>query len=141
MNPSALTVNPSATYSFDTAIASSSIFVSATVIWLLFERIGYHLLPLSPPKFPDITLSQEICDVIALLVMDQINQAYLYLREMTTGRDLKGFMSVCIFILVIIHNLDVLNIFLKDAKTSCGHAGHFHPVGGLSQSSVVDSSF
>ncbi|KAF5780778.1 hypothetical protein HanXRQr2_Chr11g0475861 [Helianthus annuus] len=46
MNPSALTVNPSATYSVDTAIASSSIFVSATVIWLLFERIGYHLLPL-----------------------------------------------------------------------------------------------
>ncbi|XP_076911354.1 reticulon-like protein B5 [Bidens hawaiensis] len=97
---------------------SGAIFVSATVIWLLFEWIGYHLLPFlchfliltlailflwsnlssfvnkSPPKFPDIRLSQELCDCIAIIVKDQINQACLYLREMTTGRDLKRFMSV-----------------------------------------------
>ncbi|KAF5759355.1 hypothetical protein HanRHA438_Chr16g0752531 [Helianthus annuus] len=104
---------------------SGAIFVSATVIWLLFERIGYHLLPFlchfliltlailflwsnlssfvnrSPPKFPDIRLSQEICDAIALIVMDQINQACLYLREMTTGRDLKRFMSVIFTLWVV----------------------------------------
>ncbi|XP_076925645.1 reticulon-like protein B5 [Bidens hawaiensis] len=104
---------------------SGAIFVSATVIWLLFEWIGYHLLPFlchfliltlailflwsnlssfvnkSPPKFPDIRLSQELCDCIAIIVKDQINQACLYLREMTTGRDLKKFMSVILALWVV----------------------------------------
>ncbi|KAL8254898.1 hypothetical protein R6Q59_033119 [Mikania micrantha] len=104
---------------------TGAIFVSATVIWLLFERIGYHLLPFlchflililailflwsnlssfvnkSPPKFPETILSQEMCDCIALLLRDQINQGCLYLREMTTGRDIKRFMSV-IFILWVV---------------------------------------
>ncbi|XP_076928079.1 reticulon-like protein B5 [Bidens hawaiensis] len=104
---------------------SGAIFVSATVIWLLFEWIGYHLLPFlchfliltlailflwsnlssfvnkSPPKFPDIRLSQELCDCIAIIVKDQINEACLYLREMTTGRDLKKFMSVILALWVV----------------------------------------
>ncbi|KAL8237147.1 hypothetical protein R6Q59_018228 [Mikania micrantha] len=104
---------------------SGAIFVSATVIWLLFERIGYHLLPFlchfliltlailflwsnlssfvnkSPPKVPDIRLSQEMCDCIALLLKDQINQVCLFLREMTTGRDLKRFMSVIFTLWVV----------------------------------------
>ncbi|KVI11460.1 Reticulon, partial [Cynara cardunculus var. scolymus] len=97
---------------------SGAILVSATVIWLLFEWIGYHLLPFlchfliltlailflwsnlssfvnkSPPNFPDIRLSQELCDSIALILKDQINQACLFLREMTSGKDLKRFMSI-----------------------------------------------
>ncbi|KAI3676342.1 hypothetical protein L1987_85948 [Smallanthus sonchifolius] len=104
---------------------SGAIFVSATVIWLLFGWIGYHLLPFlchfliltlailflwsnlssfvnkSPPKFPDIRLSQELCDCIAILLKDQINQACLFLREMTTGRDLKRFLSVIFTLWVV----------------------------------------
>ncbi|KAL7588872.1 hypothetical protein Lser_V15G39299 [Lactuca serriola] len=77
---------------------SGAILVSATIIWLLCERIGYHLVPFlchflilalailflwsnissfvnkSPPNFPDIRLSQELCDCVALLLKDQINQ-------------------------------------------------------------------
>nr|KAJ0192982.1 hypothetical protein LSAT_V11C800428210 [Lactuca sativa] len=80
---------------------SGAILVSATVIWLLCERIGYHLVPFlchflilalailflwsnissfvnkSPPNFPDIRLSQELCDCVALLLKDQINQGCL----------------------------------------------------------------
>ncbi|GKB32848.1 reticulon-like protein B5 [Tanacetum coccineum] len=104
---------------------SGAIIVSATVIWLLFERIGYHLLPFlchcliltlailflwsnlssfvnkSPPKFPDVRLSQEMCDCIALLLKDQINQACLFLREMTSGKDLKRFLSVIFTLWVV----------------------------------------
>ncbi|KAF5802971.1 hypothetical protein HanRHA438_Chr06g0274941 [Helianthus annuus] len=104
---------------------SGAILVSATVIWLLFERIGYHLLPFlchfliltlailflwsnlssfinkSPPKFPDIRLSQEMCDCIALLLKDQINEGCLYLREMTTGRDIKRFLTVIFTLWVV----------------------------------------
>ncbi|CAH1435856.1 unnamed protein product [Lactuca virosa] len=77
---------------------SGAILVSSIVIWLLCERIGYHLVPFlchflilalailflwsnlssfvnkSPPNFPDIRLSQELCDCVALLLKDQINQ-------------------------------------------------------------------
>ncbi|XP_076911069.1 reticulon-like protein B2 [Bidens hawaiensis] len=97
---------------------SGAIFVSATVIWLLFEWIDYHLLPFlchflilalailflwsnlssfvnkSPPKFPDIRLSREMCECIAILLEDQINEGCLYLRDMTTRRDIKSFLSV-----------------------------------------------
>nr|KAJ0192270.1 hypothetical protein LSAT_V11C800423560 [Lactuca sativa] len=99
-----------------------AILVSAIVIWLLFVRIGYHLVPFfchflilalailvmwsnlssfvnkSPPNFPNIRLSQELCDCVALLLKDQINQGCLYLRQMTTGKYLKRFMSVCIYL-------------------------------------------
>nr|KAJ0186444.1 hypothetical protein LSAT_V11C900456670 [Lactuca sativa] len=95
-----------------------AILVSAIVIWLLFVRIGYHLVPFfchflilalvilviwsnlssfvnkSPVNFPDIRLSQELCDCVALLLKDQINQGCLYLRQMTIGKYLKIFMSL-----------------------------------------------
>ncbi|KAJ0574046.1 hypothetical protein HanLR1_Chr06g0217671 [Helianthus annuus] len=114
---------------------SGAILVSATVIWLLFERIGYHLLPFlchfliltlailflwsnlssfinkSPPKFPDIRLSQEMCDCIALLLKDQINEGCLYLREMTTGRDIKRFLTV-IFTLWVVSVIGVFVVLL-----------------------------
>ncbi|KAL4572309.1 hypothetical protein LXL04_019081 [Taraxacum kok-saghyz] len=104
---------------------SGAIIVSATVIWLLFERIGYHLIPFlchflilalailflwsnlssfvnkSPPNFPDIRLSQEMSEFIALFLKDQINQASLYLRQMTTGKDLKRFMSVILTLWIV----------------------------------------
>ncbi|CAI9264677.1 unnamed protein product [Lactuca saligna] len=104
---------------------SGAILVSATVIWLLFERIGYHLVPFlchflilalailflwsnlssfvnkSPPNFPDIRLSQELCDCVALLLKDQVNQGCLYLRQMTTGKDLKRLMSVILTLWIV----------------------------------------
>ncbi|KAJ9548807.1 hypothetical protein OSB04_021350 [Centaurea solstitialis] len=104
---------------------SGAILVSATVIWLLFEWIGYHLLPFlchfliltlailflwsnlssfvnkAPPTFPDIRLSQELCDCIALILKDQINQACLFLREMTSGKDLKRFLTVIFTLWVV----------------------------------------
>ncbi|XP_035830550.1 reticulon-like protein B6 [Helianthus annuus] len=42
-----------------------------------------------------------MCDCIALLLKDQINEGCLYLREMTTGRDIKRFLTVIFTLWVV----------------------------------------
>ncbi|KAL5230216.1 hypothetical protein ABZP36_028992 [Zizania latifolia] len=95
---------------------SGSILAGVTVIWLLFEGIGYHLLTFcchslivfltvcfvwsnaasfinrSPPKFPDVILSEAQCLKIAHLLRKEINEAFLTLRNVASGKDLKTYL-------------------------------------------------
>ncbi|KAG8085142.1 hypothetical protein GUJ93_ZPchr0010g8372 [Zizania palustris] len=95
---------------------SGSILAGVTVVWLLFEGIGYHLLTLcchslivfltvcfvwsnaasfinrSPPKFPDVILSEAQCLKIAHLLRKEINEAFFTLRNVASGKDLKTYL-------------------------------------------------
>uniref|UniRef100_A0A0D9ZX86 Reticulon-like protein n=1 Tax=Oryza glumipatula TaxID=40148 RepID=A0A0D9ZX86_9ORYZ len=95
---------------------SGSILAGVTVIWLLFEGIGYHLLTFfchslivfltvcfvwanaasfinrGPPKFPDAILSEVQCLKIAHILRKEINEAFLTLRHVASGKDLKTYL-------------------------------------------------
>ncbi|OUZ99648.1 Reticulon [Macleaya cordata] len=97
---------------------SGSIVAGVTVIWLLFEWIGYHLLTFvchaliltlailflwsnfasfvnkSPPKFPEILLPEELFVRVALSLRYELNQAFITFREVASGKDLKNFLMV-----------------------------------------------
>ncbi|CAH9138657.1 unnamed protein product [Cuscuta epithymum] len=88
----------------------------ATVIWLLFEWIGYHVLTFlchslilslaimflwsnlssfvnkTPPDYPEIVLPEDMCRQAALLVRDKIHWAIGLFREVASGKDLKKFL-------------------------------------------------
>ncbi|KDP45665.1 hypothetical protein JCGZ_17272 [Jatropha curcas] len=98
--------------------ASASVFSAATVIWLLFECVGYHLLTfichslilafallflwsnlasfanMSPPEFPKITVPEELFVTILLGLRSELNMAITTLRNIASGKDLKKFLSV-----------------------------------------------
>ncbi|KAG9149384.1 hypothetical protein Leryth_003353, partial [Lithospermum erythrorhizon] len=95
---------------------SACLLASGTVIWLLFEWIDYHLLTFichslilalatcflwsnlsffinkSPVEFPNVVLSEDLCNSIALLLRDRCNQAVCIFRDIATGKDLKKFL-------------------------------------------------
>ncbi|KAG6411848.1 hypothetical protein SASPL_124501 [Salvia splendens] len=92
---------------------SAALLASSTVIWLLFEWIGYHLIPFichfliltlatlflwsnlsfyvhkSPLNIPEIELPQDLCMTVALLLRDRCNQAISMLWEVVSGKDLQ----------------------------------------------------
>ncbi|CAM0957184.1 unnamed protein product [Alopecurus aequalis] len=96
---------------------SGSILAGVTVIWLLFEGIGYHLLTFlchslivfltvcfvwsnaasfinrSPPKFPEVILSEIQCLKIAHVLRKEINEAFLTLQNVASGKDLKTYLK------------------------------------------------
>ncbi|XP_066364402.1 reticulon-like protein B1 isoform X2 [Miscanthus floridulus] len=96
--------------------ASGSILAGVTVIWLLFEGIGYHLLTFlchalivfltvwfvwsnaasfvnrSPPKFPEVILSEVQCLKVAHIARKEINEAFYTLRNVASGKDLKTYL-------------------------------------------------
>ncbi|XP_047955334.1 reticulon-like protein B4 isoform X2 [Salvia hispanica] len=104
---------------------SAALLAGSTVIWLLFEWIGYHLIPFichflilalatlflwsnlsfyvhkSPLNLPVIELPQDLCTAVALLLCDRCNQAITMLWEVTSGKDLKKFLTA-IFALWIV---------------------------------------
>ncbi|XP_073158481.1 reticulon-like protein B5 [Henckelia pumila] len=95
---------------------SGALLAGSTVIWLLFERIGYHLIPFvchsliftlatlflwsnlsffvkkSAFEFPEMSLPEELCESIALLIRDRCNKAFSIFREVALGKDLKKFL-------------------------------------------------
>lgn len=97
---------------------SASFLVVATVIWILFELLGYHLLTLvsygliftlvilflwsnatsfinkSPPQFPDVSIREDLAVDIALSLRAEINKFFDILRDIVTRRDLKKFLAV-----------------------------------------------
>ncbi|ERN04292.1 hypothetical protein AMTRI_Chr08g168750 [Amborella trichopoda] len=97
---------------------SAGVLVGVTVIWLLFEWLGYHLLTLichslvlslsllflwsnasalinkSPPKFPEINLSEDVFVSIAVSLTYELNCVFATLRDVASGRDLKKFLLV-----------------------------------------------
>lgn len=97
---------------------TGSVLGLATVIWVLFELLEYHLLTLvchililglaiiflwsnastfinkSPPKIPEVVLPQDIVQGVASALRTEINSAFALLRVVASGRDLKKFLAV-----------------------------------------------
>ncbi|KAH0454998.1 hypothetical protein IEQ34_016922 [Dendrobium chrysotoxum] len=95
---------------------SGGILASVTVIWLLFEWVGYHLITFichslmiflaalflwsnaasfldrNPPKFLEVILSEELFLTVAQAVRFHINDAYATFRFVASGKDLKTFL-------------------------------------------------
>ncbi|KAK4370279.1 hypothetical protein RND71_009754 [Anisodus tanguticus] len=95
---------------------SAGMLAAATVIWLLFEWIGYHLLTFichsfiltlailffwsnishfvnkTPMEFPEIVLPEKLWTHVALLLRDRFNWAFGVFWEVASGKDLKKFL-------------------------------------------------
>ncbi|KAL6174773.1 hypothetical protein ACLB2K_051419 [Fragaria x ananassa] len=97
---------------------SGGILGGATVMWLLFELLEYHLLTLvahvliaaitafflwsnglgfinkSPPKIPEIQIPEKTLLQIVSAITFEINRALVVIRDIASGKDLKQFLSV-----------------------------------------------
>ncbi|KAL0304350.1 UNVERIFIED_CONTAM: Reticulon-like protein B2 [Sesamum radiatum] len=97
---------------------SAGVLGVATVIWVLFELLEYHLLTLvchvlilglailflwsnactfinkSPPKIPQVILPEDIVLGVASALRIELNRAFAILRDIASGRDLKRFLVV-----------------------------------------------
>ncbi|KAJ8647849.1 hypothetical protein MRB53_000872 [Persea americana] len=97
---------------------SAGILVGVTIVWLLFEWIGYHLLTFVchalilslgilfcwssiscainkfPPKFPEVILPEDLFVSVAMSVRYEINRAFATFRQVASGKDLRKFLMV-----------------------------------------------
>ncbi|KAL6986335.1 Reticulon-like protein B1 [Sarracenia purpurea var. burkii] len=97
---------------------SGGVLGGATVIWILFELLEYHLITLvchglilalaalflwsngsifinkSPPRIPEVHIPEEPVLQFASILSTEINRAFGILRDIALGRDLKKFLSV-----------------------------------------------
>ncbi|KAJ9545744.1 hypothetical protein OSB04_025451 [Centaurea solstitialis] len=97
---------------------SAGVLGFATVIWVLFELVEYHLLSLvchtlilvlavlflwsnaasfinkSPPKFPEVALPEDIVLGVASALRVDVNNTLEILRNIASGKDLKKFLAV-----------------------------------------------
>ncbi|CAA0820643.1 Reticulon-like protein B5 [Striga hermonthica] len=96
---------------------SAALLAGSTVIWLLFEWIGYRLIPFichslilslaslflwsnlsffvnkSPINFPEIVLSEDICKNAALLLTHRLNEALSFFFGVISAKDFKKFLT------------------------------------------------
>ncbi|XP_010469092.1 PREDICTED: reticulon-like protein B6 [Camelina sativa] len=104
---------------------SAAVLGVATAIWVLFELVEYHFLSLvchilifalaalfllsnahafmnkTPPKIPEISVKEEHFLLIASALRNELNQAFVTLRSIALGRDLKKFLMVVVGLWVI----------------------------------------
>ncbi|EPS67049.1 hypothetical protein M569_07727, partial [Genlisea aurea] len=104
---------------------SGAILAGSTVIWLLFEWIGYHLIPFichslilslatlflwsnlsafinkSPVNLPEVGLPEEFCNTIALHLTHRVNRAFFNFREVASGKDLKKLLYAIVGLWVV----------------------------------------
>lgn len=97
---------------------SASVLGGATVMWILFELLEYHLLTLvchvailtlagiflwanastfinkSPPKIPVVSVPEECVLEVANALRIEFNRALAALRDIASGKDLKKFLGV-----------------------------------------------
>lgn len=97
---------------------SGGVLAVATVIWVLFELIEYHLLTLvchslivslailflwsnasffinkSPPHIPEVKLQEDALLQFSSALRNEINRALAILREIALGRELKKLLAV-----------------------------------------------
>ncbi|XAR55104.1 hypothetical protein NMG60_11030497 [Bertholletia excelsa] len=97
---------------------SAGILGGVTAIWVLFELLDYHLLTLvchalilalailflwsnashfihkSPPHIPEVHIPEKPVLEFAEALTIEINCAFVVLREIASGRDLKKFLAV-----------------------------------------------
>nr|XP_018681871.1 PREDICTED: reticulon-like protein B5 isoform X2 [Musa acuminata subsp. malaccensis] len=64
---------------------SAGVLSGATAIWALFE---------SPPRIPEVNISEELAIKVALNMRNEMNGASAVLREIALGQDLKKFLAV-----------------------------------------------
>lgn len=58
----------------------------------------YSFISRPPPKIPEIHVKEEHFILIASALRNELNQAFVILRSIALGRDLKKFLMVCIFV-------------------------------------------
>ncbi|KAF3454771.1 hypothetical protein FNV43_RR05219 [Rhamnella rubrinervis] len=104
---------------------SACILAGATIIWLLFEKIGYHLLTfvchsllllfvplflwstlahstnMSPPELPEIVIPQNSFLTPALLIRSEYHRALGTLSDAVFGKDFKKFLMVIVALWVL----------------------------------------
>ncbi|XP_072961399.1 reticulon-like protein B2 [Typha angustifolia] len=104
---------------------SGSMLAGVTVIWVLFEWLGYHLLTFichslifilvvcflwsnaasfvnrSPPKFPEVILPEDLFLQIAHSVVYETNEAFATFRYVASGKDLKKLLMVIAILWII----------------------------------------
>ncbi|KAF3613861.1 Reticulon-like protein B6 [Capsicum annuum] len=104
---------------------SAGMLTAATVIWLLFEWIGYHLLTFichsliltlailffwsnishfvnkTPMEFPEIVLPEKLWTQVALLLRDRFNWAFGVFWEVASGKDLKKFLYTIVGLWIV----------------------------------------
>jgi hypothetical protein len=104
---------------------SAAVIGGATVLWVLFEVVEYHLLTLvshvlivalavlflwsnatvfikkSPPNVPEVQISEEVAVKIALALRTDINRALAFLREIAMGHELMKFLGVIIALWIL----------------------------------------
>ncbi|KAG7566578.1 Reticulon [Arabidopsis suecica] len=104
---------------------SASVLGVATAIWVLFELVEYHFLSLvchilifalaalfllsnahafmnkTPPKIPEIHIKEEHFIMIVSALRNELNQAFVILRSIALGRDLKKFLMVVVGLWII----------------------------------------
>ncbi|XP_073101322.1 reticulon-like protein B6 isoform X3 [Elaeis guineensis] len=97
---------------------SASILAGVTVLWLLFECIGYHFLTFichslifflvvlflwsnaasfvnrPPPNFPEVILPEDLFLSIVHSVRHKVNETFAIFRYVASGKDLKKFLMV-----------------------------------------------
>ncbi|GLT60637.1 hypothetical protein SLA2020_333950 [Shorea laevis] len=99
---------------------SAGVLGAATVVWVLFELIEYHLLTLvchilvlalalmflwsnahtfinkTRPHIPEVHLPEELFLEVAAALRMEINYAFAVLHDIASGRDLKKFLLVIV---------------------------------------------
>ncbi|RID64861.1 hypothetical protein BRARA_D00101 [Brassica rapa] len=109
---------PAAVFLWRDKKLSAAVLGVATAIWVLFELVEYHLLSLvchvlifslaalflwsnahafmnkTPPKIPEIHIKEEHFLLIASALRNELNQAFVLLRSIALGRNLKKFLMV-----------------------------------------------
>uniref|UniRef100_K3YEF8 Reticulon-like protein n=1 Tax=Setaria italica TaxID=4555 RepID=K3YEF8_SETIT len=95
---------------------SAEVLGGVTAIWILFECLGYHLLTFvchglifslgvlflwsnassfinkSPTWIPEVIIPEDLVVNIALSTRYEINRAFVNLRQIALGRDIKKFL-------------------------------------------------
>uniref|UniRef100_A0A803M326 Reticulon-like protein n=1 Tax=Chenopodium quinoa TaxID=63459 RepID=A0A803M326_CHEQI len=118
---------------------SATVLGAATVIWILFELLGYHLLTLvchllifslsvlflwanassfinksSPPQIPEVTLPENMIMEIVSAFVSELRRGLKLLHDVATGKDVKQFLAVIagLWILSIVgKSCDFLTLF------------------------------
>ncbi|GAB4858337.1 Reticulon-like protein B2 [Ancistrocladus abbreviatus] len=104
---------------------SASVLGVATVIWILFELLEYHLLTLlchilifslavlflwsnatkfinkTPPRVPEIQLPEKAILEFVSALRCEINHSLAVLRDIASGKDLKKFLAVIAVLWVV----------------------------------------
>ncbi|CAA6669218.1 unnamed protein product [Spirodela intermedia] len=139
---------------------TASILVSVTVVWLLFEWMGYHLLTLvchslivalaalfvwsnassfvniSPPKFPEVILPEEMFLDLARTLRFEINEAFATFRYVASGCSCLvvlsvvgscfNFLTLFYIVFVLLYTLPVLYERYEDHVDTAAEKAMIH---------------